>query len=177
MVHREQSGRGFPYRKGMAHILAISFLLGILCGLAAFAFVDAASVSLMRRVLTAPVSIVGIFCSVLFPFLLSAFMAFLYGPGWVCVVCFCKAFLHTYISTGLLMCFQGCSWLMRCFLLFGDCALPVLYWFWMQCLRRHQGVYRRFSTVFAGGVLLAVAGLEYFCVAPFFGRILESMKG
>lgn len=176
-MRREPSGTGFPCRKGMAHVLAISFLLGILCGLAAFAFADAVSVSLMRRVLNAPVSIVGIFCAVLFPFLLSAFLAFLYGPGWVCVVCFCEAFLYAYVSLGLLMCFQNCGWLLRCFLLFGDCTMPVLYWFWMRCLLRHQGISQFFSAVVTGITLLAAAGLEYFCVAPFFGRILESMKG
>ena len=176
-MHREPSAVRFFSRKGMVYILAIFWILGIFCGSAAFAFSDATLISLMRRVLRAPVSIVGIFCAVLFPFLISAFLAFLYKPSWIYAVCFCKAFLHAYGSLGLLTCFQGCGWLLRCFLLFGDCTLPVLYWFWTQCLYRQQGIFRCFSAIFTGAILMAAAGLEYFCIVPFFGRILESMKG
>ena len=176
-MHREPSGTDFFSRKRMAHVLAVCFLLGVLCGIAAWGFADAASISLMRRALNAPVSIVGIFCSVLFPFLISAFLAFLYGPGWIYVICFCKAFLHAYVSLGLLVCFQNCGWLLRCFLLFGDCTVPLLYWFWMGCLCRRQGICWYSPAVSVGAILLMVAGLEYFHVVPFFGRILESMKG
>mgnify|MGYP002539925891 CR=1 FL=1 len=59
---------------------------------------------------------------------MSAILAFLDCPLGIYGICFWKAFLHGFVSAGLITCFPDWGWLIRCFLLLGDGTLPILYW-------------------------------------------------
>ena len=164
-------------RKGRTIILAIFWCFGILCGLFCFWFSGVRLLPLMRSSVYSPVSIVAFLLSAFLPFLISAFLAFAYLPGLVYGVCFCKAFLHAFVSLGLLISFQASGWLMRFFLLFGDLTLPVLYWFWLRLLSKQRFSNLCCSAFCAGCILTASAAVNFCIVCPYFARIMDSMKG
>ena len=132
------------------------------------------SASLMRMALKSPVSIVSFLCISLLPFVMSAILAFFDCPRAVYGICFWKAFLHGFVSAGLLTCFPDRGWLLRCFLLLSDGTLPVLYWLWLRCV---QGYPVLPALTFAGCGQLALAAAGYSHVFPFYRRFIESMKG
>lgn len=154
-------------RKGTALLLAILWLFGILLGIACFYLSRAFLVPLMRSTACGSVSIVGLIFTVFLPFLLSA-AALWNDLRWLLLgTCFCKAFLFAFVSLGILIGTQSGGWLLRYFLLFGDCtALPVLYWYWLHCACA-PAKHRWFPTVLTGSVLAFVVGLDYHIISPF----------
>lgn len=158
-------------------LLAICWFSGILFGLYCFWFSGADLIPLMRSTVISPVSIVGFLLSSVLPFLISAFLAFAYLPGLTYGICFCSAFLHAFVSLGLLVSFQAGGWLVRCFLLLGNLSLPVLYWFWLRSLSENSWSSLCVSTIVVGCILTAEAAVNYRIVIPYFARIMDSMKG
>ena len=105
---------------------------------------------------------------------MSAILAFLDCPLGIYGICFWKAFLHGFVSAGLITCFPDWGWLIRCFLLLGDGALPILYWLWLRCV---QGRPVLAPAAAAGFGQLALAAAGYCRVFPLYWRFIESMKG
>ncbi len=161
-------------RKAAAFVLAFVWILGTACGIAysRCPMVDAAS--LMREALKSPVSIVSFLCISLLPFVMSAILAFFDCPRLVYGICFFKAFLHGFVSAGLITRFPDWGWLTRCFLLLGDGTLPILYWLWLRCLQSRPV---RVPLAVAGCGQLALAFAGYGHVFPLYWRFIESMKG
>lgn len=105
---------------------------------------------------------------------MSAILAFLDCPLGIYGICFWKAFLHGFVSVGLITCFPDWGWLIRCFLLLGDGTLPILYWLWLRCV---QGRPVLAPVAAAGFGQLALAAVGYCHVFPLYWRFIESMKG
>lgn len=156
----------FCARKGMLFILASCWFAGLLCGAACCCASSPDTISLMRRAVSCPVSIVGLLQAALIPFLLSALSAVLSLKWLTYFVCLVKAFLFSFVSVGLLTACGSGGWLLRLFLMFGDCAaLPFLYWCWSCIPRAHTGCC--FSKLIVTGCVLVVAIiLNYRVIAP-----------
>ena len=161
-------------RKAAAFVLAFVWVLGTVSGIVCSCCPMVDSASLMRRALLAPVSIVSFLCVSFLPFVMSAILAFLDCPLGIYGICFWKAFLHGFVSAGLITCFPDWGWLIRCFLLLGDGALPILYWLWLRCV---QGRPVLAPVAAAGFGQLALTAAGYCHVFPLYWRFIESMKG
>lgn len=155
-------------------ILAFSWLSGLLCGAFALLSADNRIISLMRSVALAPVSIVGLLCAILFPFLFSASAVYFSKPGWLFPISFGKAFLFAYVSTGIVQAFGSAGWLIRFLLLFGNCAsIPVLYWFWLRHLpgcRRSLG----WEDILAISITMLIGSVHYRIIVPFLALLIDS---
>ena len=177
MVREKPLDLHSPVRKGTAYVLAVFWLAGILYGILCFAVARSDLSALMRSTITGSVSIVGLLSAVYLPFLLSAFALLFSLPWMLFCVCFCKAFLFAFVSLGLLLSFPGGGWLFRYFLLFGDCAvLPVLYWYWLHSISV-PSVSRWFPTILTSCAGILAVGLDYRVISPYFECLIDSMKG
>lgn len=159
-------------RKGMPLVLAIFWFGGLLCGVMCYCVSPTDTISLMCRTAMSPVSIVGMLNAVLIPFLLSALFTALSMTRMFIVICFLKAFLFSFVSLGILVNCGSGGWLLRYFLLFGDCTmLPLLYWYWMRAVTtpvRHRWV----SCILICGVFVLATVLDYRVIAPSVRQIL-----
>ncbi len=168
-----RSGLRHRRRKGCRFILAFCWLAGLICGI--FIYLSSANslTSMMRSVLYAPVSIVGLLCVTVLPFLLSAFAVFFFRPVWLLPICFAKAFLFAFISMGIVQDFGSAGWLIRCLLLFSDCiGVPILYWFWMRCLsddRRLSG----WELTWIFSLVLLVGSVNKSIISPVLAHLIE----
>ena len=161
-------------RKAAAFVLAFVWVLGTVSGIVYSCCPMVDSASLMRRALLAPVSIVSFLCVSFLPFVMSAILAFLDCPLGIYGICFWKAFLHGFVSAGLITCFPDWGWLIRCFLLLGDGTLPILYWLWLRCVQNRSV---RIPLVISGCEHLVIIAAGYGYVFPFYWRFIESLKG
>lgn len=163
-------------RRGMPLVLACCWICGLLCGVAFFSVSSPDTLSVMRRAVLCPVSIVCLINAALIPFLLSAFFALLSMNWMVMGICFVKAFLFAFVSLGMLSGFGSGGWLLRFFLLFGDsAALPLLYWCWMRFVRT-SAAHNWIMIAVVCCLLLGAIILDYRVIAPFVCMI-DSMKG
>lgn len=172
MVHRFPRGSSDSWRKGSRNHLAFSWIAGLLFGSLAYLAAGEWSLSLMRSALYAPVSIVGILCVSLLPFLISAYAVFLSNFSLLLLISFAKAFLFSFVSLGIWVSFASAGWLMRILLLFADwTCLPLLYGFWLRSLSRRVGLWET-MLVFA---LIGLLGSIYFrVISPFLVGLIES---
>lgn len=159
-------------RKEAPMVLAIFWLAGILFGAACCYVSTEDTVSLMRGICAGPVSIVGVMNAVFVPFLLSVVFIMLSMKRMLMVLCFLKAFLFSFVSVGILASCGSSGWLLRYFLLFCDCTmLPMLYWYWRRAFTgpaKHLWI----SSVFACCIILLTTVLDYRVIAPSVRQIL-----
>ncbi len=160
-------------RKVCRFLLACMWLSGLLCGTLVYLSAEDSLISQMRSCVYAPVSIIGLLCGILLPFLFSAFAVYFSMPVLLFPICFGKAFLFSYISAGILFAFGSAGWLIRYLVLFGDCvSTPVLYWFWLRNLpgshTRHTG-----ESVFIVSLLILAGSIQYSVISPFLARLIE----
>ena len=153
-------------RKEMPFVLAIFWFLGLLCGVIWYVISSKDAVSLMRGAMFCAVSIVGLPNAVLIPFLLSALFTAMSVPEMLVVICFFKACSFSFVSLGLLLSMDSGGWLLRCLLLFGDCTMmPLLYWYWLRSLTPSETSHR-VATGFTLFMIVLVAILNYCVIAP-----------
>ena len=171
--------RDFPnwWRKGSTVFLALSFSLGFTFGLFLFLISGDSLFSLMRRTLYGSVSIVSLSLALLLPFLFSAFAVFISKPGMLLLISFCKAFLFSLISLGVLASLGSSGWLIRYLLIFGDIVtLPILYLFWQRHISGERTLCS--TEVFSIVSLIFLIGSIDFCiVSPFLTGLINSWKG
>lgn len=163
-------------RKGMLFLLACCWISGLLCGVICFSVSSSGVISLMRRTVLSPVSIVGLLNAALIPFLLSALFSLL-SIDWIvfCIV-FIKAFIFSFVSLGLILSFGSGGWLLRFFLVFGDyAALPLLFWCWMRMVSVGAGRSVILLSFVCCALVIAIV-LVYRVIAPFV-CLIDSMKG
>lgn len=162
------------WRRGCRFFLASSWLLGLICGILVYLSAGGILVSLMRSTLYVPVSIVGLLCAAVLPFLFSALAVFLSRPGLLLPICFGKAFLLAFVSLGVIRAFGSAGWLLRWLLLFGDCvSAPMLYWFWLRYIpgdRLLSGW--EAASLFSLGLL--IGSVNYSVISPFLVRLIET---
>ena len=166
-----------PSSHGSFALLTIIWLSGILCGIASVSAVGSSIVfSLMRSSGFEAVSIVGLLGAAVLPFLLTVLSFCLGFREAVYGICFCKAFVYSFVSLNILMGYGG-GWLFRFFLLFGDFIVqPALVLLWLRVLRRPSSPLG-FTFLCIWMVLLAVAVLNYRIISPYFVCLIDSMKG
>lgn len=164
-------------RKGVLLLFAFCWISGVVCGVYCYSASSPEIISLMRRAYLCPVSIVGLLNAALIPFLLSALFTAFNVPWMLPGLCFVKAFLFAFVSTGVIVCSGSGGWLARYFLLFCDCvALPFLYWYWLisASVPKKKPWFLISGSVFL--VLAFVTALDYHVIAPFV-CLIDSMKG
>lgn len=90
-------------------------------------------ISLMRSVITKPVSIVGLLVSVFLPLLLSFLLFVSCKSAWFSLVCFYKAVSYGFSGMLLSIMFGSAGWLSRMLFLFSDTVgIVLLFWFWVR---------------------------------------------
>ncbi len=144
------------FRNRYPLILALCWMLGLTAGTLLYVYSSDAFVSLMRIVPMCNVSIVEATVAAVLPFLFSAFAVFL-SRSMLLLTAALKACVFAFVSMGLTYSFGEVGWLYRLLLLFSDCMMvPVLYFFWLRQLC--DG--RRFCWLLFTGVMLGYILVE-----------------
>lgn len=157
-------------RKAFRCYLAFLWCAGLVCGCLAWMWAEDSAVPLMRSVVYAPVSIVGILCVSAFPILISAYAVFLSNFVLLLPVCFGKAFLFSFAALGISQVFASAGWLIQILLLFSSwISLPILYWFWLRSLSRTANIW---EAVFLCSLLILLGSIHYGIISPFLVRLI-----
>ena len=177
MVRKGCLSLSFNTRKEMLTVLAVFWYSGLLCGIVYFSVCDIGIISLMHRMVSCSASIVGLLSVSFIPFLLTSFFVAI-SKTWVLLgVCFFKSFRFSFVSIGCLTTFGSGGWLLRCFLLFCDCAvLPALFWYWMWLISAPFRAHHIAVTVTFAVMILLLSAMDYRIIAPF-ACLIDSMKG
>ena len=149
-------------------LLAFFFLLGLLGGAAGF-LIRSHTVSVMRGTYS-PVSIVRLWTVLSVPFLIS-FLVRVFDPIFLIPVCFCRAFLFSYIQCAAAAAVYPLGplghWGLHSSLWL---SLPLYYFFCRRLLRR-EGTGFSCAVAF---LLVLLAGIsDQTIVAPFFRALLS----
>ena len=141
-VKKYPISRNFPHfeRRVACFLLALSWFLGLCCGIQLSLSAGNHIVSMMHSFLRSPVSIVSLLSATIFPLFLSAFAVFSYRPSLIFFAGFLKAVLHSYCSMLLYRAFSDSGWLVRYLFLFHSyCSACMLLLFLMLglCRRKH----------------------------------------
>ena len=152
-----------------ACLLPICWFFGLSCGIFLFLYAGTPVVSLMRRAPVASVSIVSLFGIGLIPFLFTAYAVFISELWLLFLICFCKAFLFSFVFTGISVAFSSAGWLMCTLLLFSDGVwCIVLYSIWLRLLSGRR-------TYWLAGLIFAVAAtcMSYKIITPLLAGLIE----
>ena len=161
------------FRKGDRLLLAICWCFGFICGILAFFSAETFLLLQMHMSSFGSMSIVGLLCITLLPFLLSAYAVLISRPAWLFLICFCKAFFYSFVSILLMQCYGSAGWLIRVIFLFNDfLAVPVLYLFWLRSLSHCTPNRFLESTLFYIAILL-IGSIDYYVVFPLFAGLLS----
>ena len=169
-----QSNHNTAFRLRVSEILLVSVWLGgLLLGAFLSPFAPESYLLLMRRAAGSPVSIVGLFASVLLPFLIATYAVSISKPVLLYAVCFCKAVLFSFCCRGIQLTFGSAGWLVLILMQFSDlCMLPVLCWFSFRHLG--AGTHRLKRDFAIGcGIGTAVGILDYCMVSPFLVMLID----
>ncbi len=172
MTEQKASASALLQRKIGKTLLACCWSLGIACGIIGYASAESTLFSLMRSSVYGTVSIVGLLCISILPFLLSAFAVSISFPSLLYPLCFCKAFLFVFISFGVLRSYSDAGWLVRCLLLFSDnVGIPLLYCFWLRHLPGCQKSSLAESVLFLA-FFLVLGCIDYRIISPFLAHLI-----
>lgn len=124
-----------PSRKHSAFKLAFCWVSGFAYGIASYSSGNDILDSLMYHSVSGQTSIAALLSVNLLPALLSAFAVFLSAPAALLIVCFGRAVLIGFVSTGILCSFGYGSWLVYIISCFSDLLItPCLYFYWLRHL-------------------------------------------
>ncbi|MGM9548844.1 MAG: hypothetical protein ACI3V5_03265 [Faecousia sp.] len=161
------------WRKCCFLILAFCWIAGLLSGAYVFRSAGSSLDSLMRGALFRPVSIAGLLCVTIFPFLFSAFAVYISEPRLLLLVCFGEAFVFSFVSLGLTQCGGSAGWLIRWLLSFStSLTAPLLYLYWL----RHLTGRKRFCSLEAAGMLCMCAligSVDFRLISPFLAGLIH----
>ena len=154
-------------RRAPLVLLALAFLAGLLVGCFFHTPAELDSVSWMRRVAEAPVSVVSLLSVTLLPFLFSAFAVYV-SQYWLLVpIAFWKAMSFSRVACWITAAYGSAGWLMRFLLMFTDLfTLPLLVLFWL----RYGGKGRRLTALSAllyCMVAVAIGSIDFWIISPF----------
>lgn len=120
--------------------------------------------SMMLRLPSAPLSIVGAACVWVLPLLISLIATFV-NKRLLYAVAFFKSFGFAVCLCLITSAYGHYGWLMRSFLLFSDvCAYPVFCRFWYRCIRSEGNRGVLLSTA---AILLCISAIDYMYISPF----------
>lgn len=152
--------------------LICAWFFGLAAGVGLSFLADDSFLSTMRAAASSHVSIIGLLSAILLPLLFSAFAVYISQPQLLLPVAFCKAFLFSYLAFGVTAAFGTAGWLVRGLLMFSDClTLPLLWWFWLRCLRipKEDATHCFF---FACAAALLIGCVDYCTVSPFLANLI-----
>lgn len=160
-------------RKFRTVFLAFCWCMGLLLGAFLAQHAGEVHLSLMRRAVSCPVSIVGLF-AVLLPFLFTAFAVVISNCWLYYPIAFFKAFLFSYHACVVSAAFGSAGWLVRYLFLFTDaCTIPILLWLWILGTGNHNsGLLRR--TVICTLLSVAVGMIDFCFVSPFLAMLIST---
>lgn len=124
-----------PSRKHSAFKLAFCWVSGFAYGIASYSSGSDILDSLMYHAISRQTSTTVLLSINLLPALLSAFAVFLSAPAALLIVCFGRAVLIGFVSTGILFSFGYGSWIVYIISCFSDLLItPCLYFYWLRHL-------------------------------------------
>ena len=159
-------------RKYPTFILAFIWCFGILCGITAAHRAGDSTVSLMRMAAFRPVSIVNLLTVSVLPFVFSAVSVYLRSWQMLSALCFFKALLFGFVSSGVYIAFGDAGWLVWLMIMFSDifCLIP-LWWYWITCSDfRTRPVLRMAICLIA---VCFIVSLDYQVIAPSLVQAIE----
>ncbi len=157
------------YSMSGSGLLAICWLAGLVCGMLLSLYAGTPIFSMMRSALYAPVSIVSLLITGLIPFLFTAFAVFISKPWLIFAICFCKACLVSFVSTGISAAYGSAGWLVCSLLLFHSGAVCVmLHLLWSGILSGRRG---RWLAALLG--MVAAGFASYYIISPFVACLIE----
>lgn len=154
-------------------LFVIGWIVGLLAGTVFAVITDVSFLPLMRKAAACRVSIIGLMCTALLPFLFAAYAVFINRFELLLTVCVCKVFSFAYCAVLAARAFGSAGWLVQPLLQFTDiCTVPVLCWFSLRHIRTDTVSLR---TEFSVCLFLtaAAAGLDYFVVSPFLAKLID----
>lgn len=159
-------------RSHAKQMLGIAWCLGLVFGVLASASAGHILIPIMRGVVTAPVSIIGLLIGVYLPFLLSVLAVRFCRPG-IYVLAISKGFCFSFTGFSVWLAFGNAAWLISALLLFSEwMLLPVLYLFWLRHISGEKyPVWLDFliCSVIAAGVI----GLDCAYISPLLIRVFD----
>lgn len=172
MTEQKAAASALLQRKIGKALLACCWGLGIACGIIGYVSAGGTLFSLMRSSVYGTMSIVGLLCISILPFLLSAFAVSISFPFLLYPLCFCKAFLFIFISFGVLQSYSDAGWLVRCLLLFSDnVGVPLLYCFWLRHLPGCPKSSPAENALFLASFLV-LGCVDYRIISPFLAHLI-----
>lgn len=160
------------YRKACIPSLAFCWCGGIFLGMLAGCSAGDVTVSLMRTLGCSGVSIVALFFSQAFPFLISAFAVYISAAWLIYPISFVKAFTFSLCASLLTIAYGSAGWLLRILLMFSDlCLCPALLFFWTRYIRGEARL-NWADCVVSVLLIAAVVYLDHSLVSPFLQAIM-----
>ena len=161
-------------RKLSVIFLALFWILGIALGIVYAAVCRSHVASLMRGFLSGTVSIVGLLCVSVIPFLFSAFAVLISKPRILFLVAFGKGFFFSFVSCGFLFSLGSAGWLFRLLLMFSDLvSMPVLFWYWQRHISG-EACFSAVQSLFVASLLILIGSIDFCCVSPFLALLINS---
>lgn len=159
------------FRKGYRLYLAIFWIAGFLTGMWSWFSAGPCCLSMMRTTPNGCMSIVGLICVNILPFLFSAFAVYVSIPEMIFPLCFCRAFFTFVLSLGIMQSFPCAGWLF-CILLQGCITDPLLYFYWLRIVtpKRHLCHPLAFLGIMVA-VILAVS-MDFYIISPVLEELL-----
>ena len=157
-------------RKKDRLLLAFFWCAGLFCGMSGYLTAGMSFLPWMRGAVLGSVSIVGLLGITILPFLISALAVSFSIPWLQLLVCFCKAFLFSFVSLGVWQAFGSAGWLAWLLLMFSDCmGMPLLYGFWLRHLSGDSAVGRLETGCYLAAFVL-LGSVDYRIISPFWMR-------
>lgn len=166
MNMRENTAFLLWWSKWSRAILAFTWFLGLLSGLGLFLSSGESFCWLIHQAVRAKTSFAMLCGTLLLPFLFSVIAVYLSKPLFLLIVCFFKAALLMFVSSGVYYFYGSAGWLVRILLMFSSISFaPVLYLFWHRYVSGHNVFIFRNSV---GFLLLAfvLVGIDYSIIIP-----------
>lgn len=137
---------------------------------------DPVFLSMMRRAVFLPVSIVDLCCSILLPFIFTAVISCNKKTYLLLPFSFLKSLTYSLILASTTFVFSSCGWLVRSLLLFTDSiVIALLYWYLVRHINGQQTTAKRDLLVI---LLLSITTgiLDVFFVAPYLAALLNYLE-
>lgn len=153
-------------------VLGFAWTIGLILGGFLSLSVDTIVSSSMRAAATSSMSIIGFLSVLLLPLVLSAFVVCFSKNCFLVPIAFLKAILFSFVAVGVITSFGTAGWLVSCLLLFSDClVLPLLWWFWLCSASAKRADVLRCGFLVCVCILL-IGCFDYYTVAPFLASII-----
>lgn len=164
----------FSCRKFRRLTLAFFSVFGSSVGVITAYHADPYTLHLMRMAVSMPVSIVGHSGVILFPFLITAVVAYIEKPYLLFPLSFLKSLLYSLSLTATCINYSFAGWLVSGLLLFTDsAAFFLLHWYWARYINGfHKTAISDLLCIFLLALMIGIADL--LLVSPYLTALMTS---